>query len=240
MTAVADTPQLFASEIHSALLDQASLRSQASDVLAIVAAFAVGRRIEHQHDSDWDGILHWLISYRTPEGFDHWSHNRVMLSASGKISGPSAHYLTGSLGTIATRTGDQSFCTDDVPGSWIALKLQIDVRLTHYRLGVGTCICNPKSWVLEGSACNEDTGNAAGDAVCDEEWTVLSTHDNDCALGYNLQIDPHAAGSVQFNVWPVFADRGYRMFRIRQTGKNNSNTHHLCLAGVELYGQTSV
>jgi hypothetical protein len=72
-----------------------------------------------------------------------------------------------------------------------------------------------QSWDFEGS---NDGSN----------YTVLRAHKNDNSL-------PNKAFSVA--AWKVEgANQAYRYFRIRQTGENSNCIHHLCCAGIELYG----
>lgn len=56
VTADADVPELFTHEIHHALLAQVSLRTQAADVLAIVAAFAANKAYLFDPGNNGDGF----------------------------------------------------------------------------------------------------------------------------------------------------------------------------------------
>ena len=74
-----------------------------------------------------------------------------------------------------------------------------------------------RHWVLE----------ASSDGAA---WTALRTHVNDTSLA--------AAGSTAS--WPLAADRAYRHFRVRQTGKNSFNVDLLMLSGFEIYGRAEL
>ena len=106
--------------------------------------------------------------------------------------------------------------------SWFAVDLGEGraIQPTHYSLRHGRNTTNfmLRHWVLE----------ASSDGAA---WTALRTHANDTSLAAT-------AGSTAS--WPLAADRAYRHFRVRQTGKNSGNTDHLALSGFEIYGRAEL
>ena len=113
--------------------------------------------------------------------------------------------------------------TEDVPGSWCSVDLgeRRSLVVTHYCLRAdhgnsadeSSVQFSPRNWCLQGSL----------DGL---QWITLRRHDNDSSLTlYNM------------GAWPVENSvTGWRHFRIHQHGPNSHNTHHLCLTGLELYG----
>merc|ERR1712046_413392 len=107
--------------------------------------------------------------------------------------------------------------TSRLSHSWMSVDLQDRiVFLEHYCLrGDIQTPFKLRNWVLEGS--------------CDgSQWTILREHENDHALTEARHSE--AAWSVEHN------GRGYRHFRIRQTGLNSGGWEELSCGGIELYG----
>ena len=81
----------------------------------------------------------------------------------------------------------------------------------------------PRNWDFQGSV----------DGVT---WVVLRSHRNDETM-LDL-MDAQAHWEVDAAA-PQHPPHGYRLFRIIIVGPNSSNCHHICVAGMELYGEYS-
>ena len=67
-----------------------------------------------------------------------------------------------------------------------------------------------------------------------QAWTTLRSHRNDASLADTAHSTAGwaVAPRVEGGTGACFSH-----FRVRQTGKNSSNTDHLFCAGIELYGE---
>jgi hypothetical protein len=121
------------------------------------------------------------------------------------------------LGELLSQN-DARVVTQPLSGSWVAFDLRENrliptaYALKHYSTWDTEAI---RSWDFQGS--NDG-----------QSWITLDSQNNNDVL--NIK-----------NEWATFLlpaeSQAYRLFRIRQTGRNSNNHHYLALGAVELYGQ---
>ena len=156
--------------------------------------------------------------YTLPFSNPHLTHRCALTFSSIQFGQPSS---------LTSRRRDVQLWTHNRPSSWV--ELDIDPQAnglllvpSHISLQHGydrplDCLT---SWTLEGS--------------CDRwEWDVLLEKKGVVSFreGYERR------------TWalPVTVVKGYRMFRVRGTGKDSSErTEYVCLGGLELYGELQV
>jgi hypothetical protein len=158
-----------------------------------------------------------------------------------KISSSSG--VTPKMSSIATNLSDPAHLllhkhdgstmsfTKDEENSWVSIDLgegrSLIVNYYCLRHGNNTGRYRLLSWDFEGS--NDGS-----------EWTVLMVHKDDNSLPDSTGVDAARTGGEGFIVaaWEVEGvNQAYRHFRIRITGKSSSGTHHMCCAGIELWGR---
>lgn len=112
------------------------------------------------------------------------------------------------------------FSSKDEPNSWICYDFKgQSVTVTSYSIR-SRCADAPKSWVVEVS---NDKGN--------NSWRVIDHQENNNDL---------ADGDVHnFSIRSV-PPEGFRFIRLRQIGKNHSESDRLCLSALEIFGTQSV
>jgi hypothetical protein len=108
------------------------------------------------------------------------------------------------------------FYTQNTPNSWICYDFKdMRVALTHYsvRSRRDNNYQHLRSWILEGS-------------LDSESWVEIDHHTNDSSLDNQEAIA----------TFPISSSSDYQYIRLRQTGVNSSNHHHLILNAIEFYG----
>jgi hypothetical protein len=111
-----------------------------------------------------------------------------------------------------------TFYTVDEPNSWICYDFkEISIDLSHYSIRSRfDCDDNHlRSWILEGS--NEGSS-----------WVDIDRREHDCSLKGQGTIATFSISEGSRN--------DFRMFRLRQTGKDSSGCDYLCLSAVEFFG----
>ena len=137
----------------------------------------------------------------------------VTRSSDGKYSEPAS--------AMVGREGAYSFTGSAEPDQWYKVDFG-NKRLVwpvaySLRHGYSSNSHYLRDWVLEGSL---DEWN----------WTVLSKHSN----------DKHLNGGYATHTWDVTQacpPSGFRYLRVRQVGRNSSNSQDLYLSGFEVYGK---
>ena len=139
----------------------------------------------------------------------------------GRVTVTASSQEEGTPNMVVGRTA-QHCHTTHAANSWFAVDLGEGraIQPTHYSLRheSGNRPHVLRHWVLE----------ASSDGAA---WTALRTHANDTSLAAQ-------AGSTAS--WPLAADRAYRHFRVRQTGKDSNGHAYLMLSGFEIYGRTEL
>ena len=176
--------------------------------------------LTYHHDGDEHGLIYWLgtCGYSQPFSNPHTSLRCAITLSSCQFGQPSA---------LTSRRRDVQLWTHNRSSSW--LELDIDpansgllLVPSHISLQHGydrplDCLA---SWTLEAS-------------IDRWEWDTLLEKRGVVAFreGYERR------------TWalPVSVVKGYRMFRIRGTGKDSSErTEYVCVGGIELYGELQV
>ncbi|OHT08080.1 hypothetical protein TRFO_23523 [Tritrichomonas foetus] len=111
------------------------------------------------------------------------------------------------------------FQTDDKPNSWLAFDFNnfklcpTSYSLQSYYLGKPG-FSNPRNWILEGS--NDG-----------RYWSTIDTEEDNAVLN----------GKNVVKNFIVNCDESFKLFRIRQTGKNWAGKDQLTLSKVEFFGE---
>ena len=161
--------------------------------------------------------LNGIIAFLTREcGGNVHDKGVVNVTASSCLSGVASLAHQG-----VDLLSDSVFHTDNVPGSWCCYDFkERRVSLSSYTI---RSYCptprnpghHPISWVVEVS--NDNTN-----------WQVVDSHTNDHSLTIN-----HVTRNFRVSSVP---DGSFRFVRLRQTGVNSYNTHHLIFCAFELFG----
>jgi hypothetical protein len=110
------------------------------------------------------------------------------------------------------------FMSQNRPDSWICFDFKGKlVSLSHYTLRshAGGMMC-PIQWEVEGST-DGDHWRSVDSRTTRDLWGRSMVRTYACSK----------ADSSQF----------FRFIRVKQTGENNNNGHHLCLGGIEFFGK---
>ena len=167
----------------------------------------------YSSDFDANGLLYWL---GTDGGRSAW---RNPMDA-GRVTVTASSQHQGTPNMVVGREAQMCYTGNDA-NAWFAVDLGEGraIQPTHYSLRHWNIAAHAlRHWVLE----------ASSDGAA---WTALRTHANDTSLAAQ-------AGSTAS--WPLAADRAYRHFRVRQTGKCGAGYDQLMLSGFEIYGRTEL
>jgi len=133
-------------------------------------------------------------------------------------------------------SGEIACWTQNKPNSWFGVDLGANRSFVPsyyaFRYASQGNQCFPRNWILQ--AANQLGGDMT--SPTSPNWVILSVHTNDQTLN-----SPHQWGS-----WPIKEpSRGFRYFRIIQTGPNSYSKpsltgawkHVFVACGFELYGK---
>jgi hypothetical protein len=175
----------------------------------------------HHNNFDSHGLLHWL---GCREGLSAYS-NPYQIGAV-EINASSLGQGSGDLSLFVSYfpVFNESCYTDNTPQSWMGVDIGPNrlIRPTAYSLrhdaqsGRGVL----RNWVFQGKPSGRH----------EDSWVTISTHDNDKSLA------EEAASTALFRIDSEDVIRGYRFFRILQTGPNSTGKDRLYCSGIELYG----
>jgi hypothetical protein len=155
-----------------------------------------------------DGSIHYLTTKCSGN-----VHDQGVVHISASTTG------YGTVKTLVDFPNASEFHTANQPNSWVCYDFkEMKVIVSDYTIRARTCDVYhyPRNWILEGS-CDGNT------------WTKLDLQENNETLQQIKQI-------ATFKVTQWIHHQPMRMIRLRQTGINSSNHHHLCLSGLELFG----
>ena len=194
----------------------------------------------HHNDFDCHGLLHWLGCW----GGESAYNNPFQIGAV-EINASSLGQASGDLSLFVSYfpVFNESCYTDNAPQSWMGVDIGPTrlFRPTAYSLRHDAQSRRGvlRNWVFQGKASGRP----------EDSWVTISTHENDKSLA------EEAASTALFRVHAldnkepgrdddgadaiVSADniRGFRFFRILQTGPNSTGKDRLYCSGVELYGE---
>ena len=163
---------------------------------------------------DTNGVLHHI---GTKGGTQEYANPHT----SGEVVAKWSSVGNGSIENFVQHqhSGSVYSYTNNKENSWMQVDLGASrsLRPTHYCLrNDGVYACALRSWTLQGS--NDESS-----------WVALRDHKNDTSL-------PHKSKTAAAN-WSIDdCAESYRWFRVQMRGKNSNGGHHLCCAGIELYG----
>lgn len=175
-----------------------------------------GRVFQYSHDLDHKGVIYFIATsgYRQP-------YANPMSSARPEISVSFSSLDKGQPAGLLEREPREMW-TQDVPSSWCQIDLgeARRLKLTAYTLrhGVSSKQDFIRNWSLK----------ASNDGV---DFDTIKRHKDDESLN---------SGNFTTATWRVSAQectKGYRYFRIVQTGHNSSKHNFLAISGIELYGE---
>lgn len=164
-------------------------------------------------DESSTGIVEFLAMadgvdpYRNPAGL-----GRMAVSASSLIN--DSQPASAAVGYQAVRC-----VTRPIPDSWFTFDfLNLWIAPTHYRLRHYSSWDTEalRDWVFEGS--NDGT-----------TWVVLDMRIGDGTLDQKGKFATFACNTP--------AGQSFRLFRVRQTGRNSNNHFYLALSGFEIFGE---
>jgi len=181
-------------------------------------------RFDYSHNFDKKGLIYWLgtLKYQIKQFINPGKTGKVIVQSSGLST-------SGRGGNISLTRRDYDFIgrdsvllyTHPMPFSWFSVDFTpINLRIlpSHYTLKHGYDI--PEHFLRHWDFLGSKDG---------ENWVILKSHSSDANLrgqGYSThtwKIDNHD-------------NQYYSHFRIRQTGVNSSEGHHLVCCGFEIYG----
>ena len=169
---------------------------------------------------DTGGILYFLAT----DGYKNaWTnpHDAKIVTASASSLGPSSRSASAVVGRTAvrcvTRDATKQWFQVDLGSTYSALPTHYTLR--HYSSAGQECL---RHWKFLGS--NDG-----------KRWLVLTAHSNDTRLKERGQCatwevpNPNSSRRRQ-------GVKGFRYFRVLQTGPNSNKTNYLALSGFEIYG----
>jgi hypothetical protein len=115
----------------------------------------------------------------------------------------------------------RGYATADTPKSWICIEFkQHLIKPTHYSIRTRTDSDgnHPRSWILEGLKFQDS-----------EDWITLDCQVSNCEL----------TGVNTVRLFSIEKVQEVRSVRLRLTGPNSHNYHHLVLKSIELFGELS-
>jgi hypothetical protein len=160
--------------------------------------------------------LDGIISHLTRKHGGHRLDSGLMLITASGLGDPAFHPVR----NLATVWNDALFYTPNTPHSWICYDFdEMRITLTHYSIRTRSDCdqCHLRHWRLDGSM----------DGL---SWTELDRRKNDTTLSGRGAIATFSIGDREGN------REGFRMIRLRQTGRNSSGEHFLTLTAIEFFG----
>eukprot|EP00927_Polykrikos_kofoidii_P034573 TRINITY_DN2930_c0_g1_i1.p1 TRINITY_DN2930_c0_g1~~TRINITY_DN2930_c0_g1_i1.p1 ORF type:complete len:1525 (-),score=240.95 TRINITY_DN2930_c0_g1_i1:252-4826(-) len=163
---------------------------------------------------DKNGLFYWLGCSQGAGRWENPAGRQVEVTASSTPKPPSALVSHG----VAT------WYSADKPGQWIQVDLGSGMLMkpSYYCLRTvekDALTTTLRNWDLSGST---DGSN----------WDVLRKHRNDESLEHKCS--GHIKG------WDLKCSKGYRFFKLSQTGKNGNNNDYMSCGGMELYGDLEI
>jgi hypothetical protein len=168
--------------------------------------------IEHACQLTEGSPLNGIIAYLTRKcGSNVVDHGIISITASS--AGSAQSYP---LRNIADFASQNFYYTANQPNSWVCYDFKtMRIKLSHYSLRSQSTDDKNflRSWVLEGS-------------LEGQSWIELDRHENNSAL----------TGRGATATFPVSHSSAFQFIRLRQIGKNNSNSDNLELCAIEFFG----
>ncbi|KAK8897954.1 hypothetical protein M9Y10_000198 [Tritrichomonas musculus] len=161
------------------------------------------------------GLFKGVINQLTEEyGGNVYDKNIVYVTSSSCIAGCEPRNV------VNFNDDEKIFISGNEPNSWLKYDFKsrkvrpnyYSIKSCYYKKGVD----HPMNWVIEGS--NSDLSN---------DWTILDSRNNINSLDESNAVQ-------MFSIQK--ASQFYRYLRIRQTGPNSYNRHHLEISALEYFG----
>eukprot|EP00927_Polykrikos_kofoidii_P034575 TRINITY_DN2930_c0_g1_i3.p1 TRINITY_DN2930_c0_g1~~TRINITY_DN2930_c0_g1_i3.p1 ORF type:complete len:1526 (-),score=225.95 TRINITY_DN2930_c0_g1_i3:256-4833(-) len=159
---------------------------------------------------DKNGLFYWLGCSKGEGPWENPAGRQVEVKASSTTKPPKALVSHG----VAT------WYSSNTPGQWIQVDLGSGMLMkpSYY------CLRTVEKDALTTTLRNWDlSGSTNGSA-----WDTLREHRDDESLEFK------SSGDIKG--WDLKCSRGYRFFKLSQTGKNGNNNDYMSCGGMELYG----
>lgn len=168
-----------------------------------------------KYDGNISNSLNGIIDYLTKESGGNVSDNGTV-----KATTITDRKSLEARNAVDLHNDNNGFISTDVSNMWLKYDF-VDRKVcpTSYTIKSRHDYDDnhPRSWVIEGS--NTDS---------ESDWTILDVRNNYNGIGgMNVCYAFEMKEQTEF----------YRYLRIRQTGKNSSNSDYLCLSGLEYFGR---
>ena len=166
----------------------------------------------YSHDFDQNGVMYHLGTDGGQAFKNPVTRGRVAVTASSVMQDSEPPRALLDRRTLRFSTKPQA-------NSWVQFELKGQrLRATRYTLRHYSSWDTEalRDWVLEGS--NDG-----------QQWATLREHKGDAALNKKGATHTWALSGPA-------SEQSYRLFRVRQTGRNSNNHHYLALSGFEIYG----
>jgi len=181
--------------------------------------------LEFKYSSDFDenGIIFWIgtNAHTVPE----WT-NPALLGMINITSSQGNNLAFGKMHEVVRRNKIPVNChTNDDSKSWLQIDFGMWIDPTAYTLrhARGYSKSALRNWCLQ----------ASKDGI---KWFDLIVHNDDCSL--NEPGSTHTWSIPEHKELEKHTEKGWRMFRLQQLGKNSSNKmSYISVCGFEIYGK---
>jgi len=167
------------------------------------------------NSKNWENGIFYFLGITSSDDKKTWKSPTNFVTITASSNGGGANYpLAGLISIPPTGT---CFCTNDSNGSWVMFTFKsYTILLTHYAIRARGDYdgYHLRTWVLEGSSDGQN-------------WNQLLSHQSDSTL----------SGIGGIGKWKVNTQNYFAQIRIRITGPNSYDRHHLVLQSIEFYGR---